>query len=252
MKMYFIHVKGKQYGPYDETKLRSMNLPPDTYVWTEGMRNWTLMSQVLPMGGARPVPPTPQPKPAPSPAPSPAPTPQPRPTPQPQPVPQPQPQPVGLGAYSQVEHLSLWGYYKKCWSNYATFSGRARRSEFWGFALYNFLILIGIEFVVALIVGLFIMLTSDKETGFLGALFAAPIALMVISSIYSLAAFIPNLAVASRRLHDTGRSFWWYLLILLGIIPIIGLIALVVLLVFFCLDSEPQQNQYGPNPKSAG
>ena len=53
---------------------------------------------------------------------------------------------------------------------------------------------------------------------------------------------IPNLAVAVRRLHDTGRSGWW---LLIGLIPIIGF---VVLLYFFVLDSE-NDNQYGPYPK---
>jgi uncharacterized membrane protein YhaH (DUF805 family) len=62
--------------------------------------------------------------------------------------------------------------------------------------------------------------------------------------LYAAAVLIPGLAVASRRLHDSGRSGWW---LLLALIPIIGVI---VLLVFFCLEGEPGENQHGPNPKA--
>ncbi len=66
-----------------------------------------------------------------------------------------------------------------------------------------------------------------------------------LSVLYSLAAFLPGFAVTCRRLHDTGRSGWWFLLVFL---PIVGLI---VLIVFLCLDSQPGENAYGPNPKEA-
>ena len=65
----------------------------------------------------------------------------------------------------------------------------------------------------------------------------------IIEIVYSLAILIPGLAVAWRRLHDTGRSGAWYLLIL---VPIIGAIFLIV---WFCQDSQPDTNQYGPCPK---
>ena len=58
----------------------------------------------------------------------------------------------------------------------------------------------------------------------------------------SIALFIPSIAVGIRRLHDIGKSGWWYLLILL---PLVNL----VLIYFFILDSQPGENQYGPNPK---
>lgn len=67
----------------------------------------------------------------------------------------------------------------------------------------------------------------------------------LLGGIYTLAVLIPGLAVTIRRLHDTGRSGWWFLIIL---IPILGPI---VLLVFMVLDSQPTDNNYGPNPKSA-
>ncbi len=66
----------------------------------------------------------------------------------------------------------------------------------------------------------------------------------VLSFIYSLAVLLPSLAVGFRRLHDTGKSGWW---LLIGLIPLIGSI---ILLVFFCQDSDANDNQYGPNPKS--
>ena len=259
MRMYFVHVKGKQYGPYDEAKVRSLNLPPDTPIWTEGMPNWAPMSQVLPMGSnPRPMQ-SPQPQPLSQPV-QPQPTQQARPV-QQQPVQQAQQQtqqqaqqtvqqPTQQAYTQQPEYLSLWGYYKKCWRKYATFSGRARRSEYWGFVLYNFLILLAINILVALAVALIVMASSDKEAGFFAALFAAPIALIVVTSIYNLAVIIPGLAVSSRRLHDTGRSFWWFLLVLTSIIPIIGIIGPIVLIVFYFMDSEPFENRFGPNPKA--
>jgi uncharacterized membrane protein YhaH (DUF805 family) len=65
----------------------------------------------------------------------------------------------------------------------------------------------------------------------------------VFSGLYSLAVLIPALAVAVRRLHDTGRSGWW---LLIGLIPLVGPI---VLLVFYLLDSDREPNAYGPSPK---
>ncbi|MNZ89121.1 Inner membrane protein YhaI [compost metagenome] len=65
----------------------------------------------------------------------------------------------------------------------------------------------------------------------------------ILAGLYSLAILLPSLALVVRRLHDTGRSGWW---VLIGFIPLIGFI---VLLVFMCTDSDPDTNQYGPNPK---
>ena len=61
--------------------------------------------------------------------------------------------------------------------------------------------------------------------------------------IFALALLVPSIALAVRRLHDIGKSGWWYLI---ALIPLIGLL---VLLYFFVLDSQPGSNQYGPNPK---
>jgi uncharacterized membrane protein YhaH (DUF805 family) len=112
---------------------------------------------------------------------------------------------------------------------YATFSGRARRREYWFFVLFYVIILVVLGFVEGLI-----GLRSGKD------------GVGVLSAGFALAMLIPSLAVAVRRLHDIGRTGWW---VLIGLVPLIGPI---VLLVFAVLDSQPGDNEYGPNPKAAG
>ncbi len=111
---------------------------------------------------------------------------------------------------------------------YAVFSGRARRKEYWFFVLFNIIISI----ILAVIDGVTGTLDPESGMGLLGL-------------VYTLAILIPALAVSVRRLHDTGRSGWWLLLLL---IPLIGTI---VILIFMVQDSKPEENQYGPNPKTA-
>jgi uncharacterized membrane protein YhaH (DUF805 family) len=111
---------------------------------------------------------------------------------------------------------------------YATFKGRACRSEYWYFFLFYVLIFVGLSIVD----GIFDTYNSEQSVGLLSGLFAIAMAL-------------PSLAVGVRRLHDTGRSGWW---LLIGFVPLIGGI---VLLVFAVRDSNPGQNAYGPNPKLA-
>ncbi len=119
-------------------------------------------------------------------------------------------------------------WYLEVLKKYAVFSGRARRKEYWYFFLFNILITI-------------VLLVIDGMTGTLDA--AAGIGLL--GSIYALAVLIPALAVSVRRLHDTDRSGWWLLIML---VPLIGVI---VILVFTVQDSKPGENQYGSNPKGA-
>lgn len=109
-------------------------------------------------------------------------------------------------------------YYKKVLKDYAVFTGRTNRKEFWMFVLVNFLI----GFALGIIGG--IIRTGD-----------------ILMNIYSLAVLVPTIAVGIRRLHDTGKSGWW---ILLSLIPILGIIALIVL---FVQDSQPGSNKYGSN-----
>lgn len=67
----------------------------------------------------------------------------------------------------------------------------------------------------------------------------------ILGTLYMLAVLLPGIAVGVRRLHDTGRSGWW---LLISLVPLIGAI---ILLVFLVQDSQPGENQYGPNPKLA-
>lgn len=117
-------------------------------------------------------------------------------------------------------------WYLSVLKNYATFSGRARRKEYWMFTLFNFIIYI----VLTILDGALGLV--NYETGF-----------GVLSGLYTLAVLIPGLAVLVRRLHDTNRSGWW---VLISFVPLIGLI---VLLVFACLDSQKGNNKYGAYPK---
>jgi len=117
-------------------------------------------------------------------------------------------------------------WYLEVFKNYAVFGGRARRKEYWYFALFNFLVFFLLTFIDS-VIGSF---NSEVGIGLLGG-------------IYSLAVLIPAIAVSVRRLHDTNRSGWW---LLIELIPVIGTI---VLLIFMVQDSQPSENQYGLNPK---
>lgn len=128
-------------------------------------------------------------------------------------------------------------WYKKVLSQYADFEGRARRQEYWMFTLFNFAITFGIMVVI----GGIAMATSSRPLLILA---------VVLVGIYSLAVIVPSLAVTTRRLHDTGRSGWWQLLNLLGIIPFVGWIGSIVVLVFCALEGNQGPNQYGPDPKA--
>ncbi|WP_435971832.1 DUF805 domain-containing protein [Streptomyces sp. Qhu_M48] len=104
---------------------------------------------------------------------------------------------------------------------YAVFSGRARRKEFWMFELFNIIIAI----VLAVI--------------------GVALDFSLLSTLYSLAVFLPSLGVTIRRLHDTNRSGWW---ILIGLIPLVGAI---ILIVFAATEGDQHENEHGPNPKLA-
>lgn len=121
-------------------------------------------------------------------------------------------------------------YYVACFKKYADFNGRATRSEYWYFALFNMII-------VVLCVVLIAIITSVNGSNVIN------IIIYSLLMAYGLATLIPSLAVAVRRMHDLGKSGW---MILISLIPIIGGIWLFVLTV---LDSVPGQNAYGPNPK---
>jgi uncharacterized membrane protein YhaH (DUF805 family) len=151
-------------------------------------------------------------------------------------------------AEETVEELSHWGYYIKCFKNYANFSGRARRKEFWGFTLFHLLFIIG--------------------TAFLGP----------VLFLYALATFIPNWAVTFRRAHDIGKSGVLYVILLIVVYigsaieivlffmiftdsiatsgfvvyflsAVITFICAIYLLISLCKDGDYLTNEYGVSPK---
>ncbi|MEC0091209.1 DUF805 domain-containing protein [Paenibacillus macquariensis] len=111
-------------------------------------------------------------------------------------------------------------WYLKGLKNYIGFKGRASRKEYWMFMLVYSIVLI-----------LFSILESIANMP------------PVLSVLYYLSTFLPCLAVAARRLHDTGRSGWW------NLIPLIPVIGDIIFIIFACQDSQENDNQYGPNPK---
>jgi uncharacterized membrane protein YhaH (DUF805 family) len=115
---------------------------------------------------------------------------------------------------------------RSVFSQYVGFTGRARRSEFWYWTLF--------QIILGVIASILDRAVFDRNNG-------------AFSVVVGLALLLPSLAVAVRRLHDSGRTGWW---LLIGLIPVIGTI---VLIIFYVQDSQGD-NKYGPSPKgvSAG
>jgi uncharacterized membrane protein YhaH (DUF805 family) len=109
-------------------------------------------------------------------------------------------------------------WYLKVLKNYAVFNGRAGRQEYWMSTLVHYLIFLGLTLAPPVLQN---VTETDQN---------------ILRSVYSLAVFIPRIAVSIRRMHDTDRSGWWY------IVPIVGLI-------FAIEDGQPGTNQYGADPK---
>jgi uncharacterized membrane protein YhaH (DUF805 family) len=131
-------------------------------------------------------------------------------------------------------------WFLKCFKQYADFSGRARRKEYWMFALFYWLALFVILFIVGAIIN--IGEPAERHPGDLGGGAASVGFLMIV---FILATFTPSLAVLVRRLHDTGRSGWW---VFITFIPYVGGIWLFVLTV---LEGNKGDNEYGPDPKAS-
>ncbi|MFH9295555.1 DUF805 domain-containing protein [Streptomyces sp. NPDC017520] len=112
-------------------------------------------------------------------------------------------------------------WYLDVLKNYAGFSGRARRKEYWMFVLFNF--------IIAVVLSALGMAIDTQIPYFL----------------YIAAVIVPSLAVMVRRLHDTGRSGWWFFI---SFVPLVGGI---ILLVFLASEGKPETNQHGANPKLA-
>jgi uncharacterized membrane protein YhaH (DUF805 family) len=120
-------------------------------------------------------------------------------------------------------------WYLMVWRKYAQFSGRSRRKEYWMFVLFNTIA------CVVLYAGILAAFLAGQKT--------LAIVIGCLCCIYGLAALIPGLAVSVRRLHDINKSGWW---ILISLVPGVGGL---ILLILDCIEGDPGDNQYGPNPK---
>ncbi|MBZ8132190.1 hypothetical protein CLD20_02765 [Afifella sp. IM 167] len=105
-----------------------------------------------------------------------------------------------------------------CFRKYVTFSGRANRPELWYFVLFNLIVSLALGFATGF--------DQDRSD--------------VANGVWTLLTFLPSLAVSVRRLHDIGRSGWWYLIIF---VPLIGAI---VLIFWFAKRGEQGPNRFGP------
>lgn len=105
-----------------------------------------------------------------------------------------------------------------CYSKYATFSGRAQRSEFWLFVLFHFLISLACMMLIPL----------GASSALLG--------LVLVGN------FLPYVSVMVRRLHDTDHSGWWYWF---AFVPVIGV---VMLIIWFCTRGAAGENRFGSDP----
>jgi uncharacterized membrane protein YhaH (DUF805 family) len=161
---------------------------------------------------------------------------------------------------------------------YAQFSGRSTRREFWMWILFYFICVI----ILSVIDG---VLHLGGATNYGGGRYGAPgtvgysygagVRGGILTWIFAAAVFIPNIAVAVRRLHDTNRSGWWLLMpvvpyligvvimfgsmaggarmgaaLIGGLFSLVGLVCAIVLLVWYCLRGTPGPNRFGGDPLS--
>lgn len=111
-------------------------------------------------------------------------------------------------------------HFTAAFNNFANFSGRATRTQYWMFALVYFLIIVGLT-ILEVVIG-----------------FPA-----ILSTIVSLVLLVPSISYATRRLHDMGRSGWWQLLLF---VPVLGLI---IILIMLCMPTKPESVEIYPPQK---
>lgn len=112
--------------------------------------------------------------------------------------------------------------------HYFDFEGRARRKEYWMFQLFSVLIVLGIMIVTAILGAI------SENLAFVG---------VAAYAIVGLGLVLPSIGVLVRRLHDTGRSGWWYFI---SLVPLVGTF---ILLYFLVIEGDSGPNAYGPDPK---
>ena len=128
-------------------------------------------------------------------------------------------------------------WFLKCLKQYADFSGRARRREYWFFQLFNLI------FFIVIVLGLGLIANALGANDSISPEFGLNTIIGLLIIFYVLALTIPSIAVTIRRLHDTGNSGW---MLFISLIPLIGPIWLFIL---YVKNSQLGENKWGPNPK---
>ena len=116
-------------------------------------------------------------------------------------------------------------WYIEVLAQYAVFTGRARRKDYWMFFLISMIVILALGFLE----GVAGIAPESEES--------------LLSGLYALVVLVPSVAVQVRRLHDTGRTGWW---LLIGFVPLVGVLVLFALMV---QEGEVGENVYGPNSK---
>jgi uncharacterized membrane protein YhaH (DUF805 family) len=144
--------------------------------------------------------------------------------------------------------LGLWGYFIRAYTaKFASFSGRARRKEYWGFILFTAIIWVVLTGIT--IAGVMGDGGPDNMADFAMAATRTPVGIvgLGLTAIFGLASILPSIGVMVRRLHDVGQSGWWALaVIILSAVPRIGFIGSIAILVIALLKGQPGENKYGP------
>ena len=130
---------------------------------------------------------------------------------------------------------------KTCLKKWITFSGRATRSEFWWYYLFTVIVQVVLTLLLFSTVDWTAIDPNDPMSTF--QIYAGPVG--IVMALVGIFFLISVLAAGARRLHDTGKSGWWQLIMLLTVIPLLGLLALVFMIYLWVQKSQEGSNKYG-------
>lgn len=163
-----------------------------------------------------------------------------------------------MGNFVATPQMSFGESVKTCFKKYVDFSGRARRSEYWWFALLNYILYIAMYALTSWKLGVkaaveaqaYEAVFDDTKMKELMAQAESCDAIFfpcaIILGILLLALLLPSLAALTRRIHDKGKSGW---LVFLLIIPFVNFVMGIVFFIWTILDGDKEPNKYGPSPK---